>query len=147
MRRAPKASDYWSFNLGSPADRSQLGQFSTVSRIDVATDIGGMRDFENDAHEDVTDGMYGLMTVKPFVHQPVECVEHRRRFSERNLVFDHHMGDRMKLEVFQLHSGLAVIIHDGVDPCVFIELEPSWRMRLIICVVVNGNSPCSRPIQ
>jgi hypothetical protein len=32
-----------------------------------------------------------------------------------------HMGDRMKLEVPQLYPSSAVIIHDGVDPFVFIE--------------------------
>lgn len=100
MRRALNASDYWSFGLGSPAGGGQLGQFSTVSRIGIETDIGVMRDVKNDAHEDAADGMNGLMAVKPFVHQSVECVGHRGRFSERNLVFDHHMGDRMRLGVF-----------------------------------------------
>ena len=137
MRRARNASDYWSFTLGLPAGGSQLGQFSTVSRIDVATDIRVMRDVKSDAHEDIADGMNSLMTVKPFVHQSVECVGHRGRFSERNLVFDHHMSDHMKLEVFQLHSGSAVISHDRVDPSVFIEFEPSCRMRSIICVVAH----------
>src|SRR6516164_1859983 len=40
-----------------------------------------LRDIENDAHEDAADGMNGLVPVKPFMHQPVECSGHRRRFS------------------------------------------------------------------
>jgi hypothetical protein len=98
MRPGSEASGHWSFNLGSPAGGGQLGQFPAVFRIDVATDIGGMRDVEHDAHEDAADGMNGLMAIKPLVHQPVEGGGHRRRFSERNLVFDHHMSDRMKLD-------------------------------------------------
>ena len=74
MHRAPDASDYWSFNLGSPASGSQLGQFSTESRIGVETDIGVMREVKNDAHEDAADRMNGLMAVESFVHQSVECV-------------------------------------------------------------------------
>ena len=82
--------------------------------------------------------MNGLMPVKPFLHQTAECGWHRCRFSERNLVFDHHMGHRMKLEVFQLQFGAAVIVHDGVNSFAFIEFEPSRRMRLIVCIVLHG---------
>jgi hypothetical protein len=39
-------------STGSPACGRQRGQFPTVSRIDVATDIRLLRDVENDAHED-----------------------------------------------------------------------------------------------
>src|SRR5262249_21169547 len=68
-------------STGSPPCGRQRGQFPAVSRIDVATDISLLRDIENDAHEDAADGMNGLVPVKPFMHQPVECSGDRRRFS------------------------------------------------------------------
>ena len=138
MRPASESIGSLVIQIGSPACGGQRGQFPTVSRIDVATGVRRLQDVENDAHEDAADGMYGLMPVKPFVHQPVECSRHRRRFSERNLVFDHHMGHRMKLKVFQLQLGAAVIVHDGVDSFGFIEFEPSRRMRLIIRFLLHG---------
>ena len=44
----------------------------------------------------------------------------------------------MKLKVFQLQLGAAMIVHDGVDSFGFIEFEPSRRMRLIIRFVLHG---------
>ena len=137
-RESPRHHSSLVIQIGSPACGGQRGQFPTVSCIDVATGVRRLQDVENDAHEDAADGMNGVMPIKPFVHQPVECSGHRRRFSERNLVFDHHMGHRMQLEVFQFQLGAAVIVHDGVDSFGFIEFEPSRRMRLIIRFVLHG---------
>ena len=87
MRPASESIGSLVIQIGSPACGGQRGQFPTVS---CATGVRRLQDVENDAHEDAADGMNGVMPIKPFVHQPVECCGDRRRFSERNLVFDHH---------------------------------------------------------
>ena len=102
MRPASESIGSLVIQIGSPACGGQRGQFPTVSCIDVATGVRRLHDVENDAHEDAADGMNGVMPIKPFVHQPVECCGYRRRFSERNLVFDHHMASK---SVFQLQLG------------------------------------------
>jgi hypothetical protein len=65
------------------------------------------------------------MSVKPFIHQPVEGCRDQRGFAEHNLVFNHHMSYRVKLEIIQLHSRSAVIIHDRIDSFARVEFEPN----------------------
>jgi len=86
--------------------------------------------------------MNGIVTVEAFAHQPVECLRHRRRFAQRNLVFDHHMGDGMRFGAFKLHPSSAMVLNHQVDPFRFIEFEPSIRIGLFICVVLHGNFSC-----
>ena len=85
MRPASESIGSLVIQIGSPACGGQRGQFPTVSCIDVATGVRRLQNVENDAHEDAADGMNGVMPIKPFVHQPVECCGDRRRFSERTL--------------------------------------------------------------
>ena len=101
-----------------------------------------MNRVERDTHENTADGMNGIMAVEALVHQPVECLRHRSRVSQRNLVFDHHVGDRMRLRVFRSHPGAAMVINHQVDPLRFIEFEPSIRIGLFICIVLHGNFSC-----
>ena len=101
-----------------------------------------MNRVERDTHENTADGMNGIMAVEAFVHQPVECLRHGRRVPQRNLVFDHHMGDRMRLGVFKLHPRAAMVVNHQIDPFRFIKFEPSIRIGLLICVVLHGNFSC-----
>ena len=104
------------FRLGSPASSRQHGELSIVIGIDVAIIFWHMSRLEHYSHENTADGMNGLMAIEPFVHQTLECLGHWRCFAQCGLVFNNHMGRRVKLQGFKLHSDTTMVINHQVDP-------------------------------
>jgi hypothetical protein len=134
------------FQLGSPVSSRQLGELSIVFGIDVALIVWLMNRIEHCLHENTADGMNGLMAIEPFVHQTIEGLGHRRYSAQRNLVFNNHMGHRVKLQGFKLHSDATMVINHQVDPFCFIEFEPNLWIGLLNCVVLHDKfSCCSHP--
>ena len=95
---------------------------------------------EHYLHENAADGMNGIVAIEAFIHQPTKRSGYWRRFPQRNLVFDHHMSDRVRLGGFKLNPGATMIFNHQFEPFRFIEFEPDDRIGLLICVVLHGKS-------
>src|SRR5215204_7261501 len=74
-----------------------------------------------------TDRMDGVVAVEPFRHEALERTD-RDLLSQRDLVLDDGMNDRVHRRAWQANTLAAMVILDQVDPFLLVQRQPFLRV-------------------